>query len=335
MKEPSSHLQEKRQCVAAWTLTSESVHTRSQPNTLHHGGSLSYRTSDHVFEERNDDIEFGQKLPIGAAVNKDVIGPSLEEERDILPPSPEEQPARDPLYVVHYVPQGKEAGSEPPKPPKETGSDVLQKILSAGGKGTGKGTPQFVVFAPSPEEEDVDDDDEISARVTRKRVKKKKKARRDPVEYDDEYPEHSQIKQQVTSVGSRPRNTEYESGEYHHQQQYNNHQTHQHNHQPQQHMPCCQQPPMMTTAAPGLTIQMGHGMSPLGMLRQILRPKVDLRKKLFFGIQLENGMGFGGEQPAAGGGGMMPAGGGMMPGHGGMGQQPGHQQQGGGMYRFG
>ncbi|GIZ04104.1 uncharacterized protein CEXT_313501 [Caerostris extrusa] len=96
----------------------------------------TYRNRDHVFEERNDDIEFGQKLPIGAAVNKDVIGPAIEEERDILPPPSEEQPAaRDPLYVVHYVPQEKEASSE--KPPKDNGSDVLSKILSAS-KGTGK-----------------------------------------------------------------------------------------------------------------------------------------------------------------------------------------------------
>ncbi|GFX12343.1 hypothetical protein TNCV_63891 [Trichonephila clavipes] len=193
-------------------------------------------------------------------------------------------------------------------------------------KTTWKGTPQFVVFAPSPEEEDVDDEDEISARVARKRVKKRKKARRDPVEYDDEYPEHSQIKQQVTSMVPRPRNVEFDSGEYQHNQQYNNQHNPHHNYRQQ---PCCPPPPMMTTAAPGLTIQMGHGMSPLGMLRQILRPKVDLRKKLFFGIQLENGMGFGGEQQAGGGGGGMMQGGGMMPGSG---QQ---QQQQQGMYRFG
>ncbi|GFX12345.1 uncharacterized protein TNCV_63911 [Trichonephila clavipes] len=114
---------------------------------------LTYRTSDHVFEERNDDIEFGQKLPIGAAVSKDVVGPALEEEREILPPSPEDQPARDPLYVVHYVPQGKDAGAEPPKPPKETGTDVLQKILSAG-KGT---APQYPVFPAGCSQRNVSD----------------------------------------------------------------------------------------------------------------------------------------------------------------------------------
>ncbi|XP_055947033.1 uncharacterized protein LOC129980677 [Argiope bruennichi] len=179
--------------VAAWTLTNEKLHSRSQPTSVHLGGHSSYRSADHIFEERNDDIEFGQKLPIGAAVNKDVIGSPLEEERDILPPSPEEQPNRDPLYVVHYVPQGKDAAPETPKPPKQDGSDVLSKILSAG-KGTGKGTPQFVVFAPSPEEEDAEDEDD-SARVARKRVKKKKKARKDVVEYDDdEYVENSQLK---------------------------------------------------------------------------------------------------------------------------------------------
>ncbi|GBN79138.1 hypothetical protein AVEN_150347-1, partial [Araneus ventricosus] len=149
----------------------------------------------------------------------------------------------------------------------------------------------------------------------------------------------------------RQRHGDFESSEYqnnhhhhphhfsHQPQYYNNHNQNQNQ---QQHMPCCAQPaqPMMTTAAPGLTIQMGQGlpMSPLGMLRQLLRPKVDLRKKLFFGIQLENGMGFGGEQPAApaqpaqGGGGMMPAGGGMGQNQG---QHQGGGGMGGGMYRFG
>ncbi|GIX92582.1 uncharacterized protein CDAR_374731 [Caerostris darwini] len=292
----------------------------------------TYRNRDHVFEERNDDIEFGQKLPIGAAVNKDVIGPAIEEERDILPPPSEEQPAaRDPLYVVHYVPQEKEASSE--KPPKDNGSDVLQKILSAS-KGTGKGTPQFVVFAPSPDDNDDEDDEEISPRVTRKRMKKRKKARKDMIEYDDdEYADHTQIKEKTVP---RQRHGDYESSEYHNQQQHYSH--NQQHHQPQQHMPCCNHQPMMTTAAPGLTIQMGQGLpaSPLGMLRQLLRPKVDLRKKLFFGIQLENGMGFGGntdqmmpapQQPA-----MMPAQ--HQGGHqGGMGGGMGGQGQ--GMYRFG
>lgn len=69
-------------------------------------------------------------------------------------------------------------------------------------------------------------------------------------------------------------------------------------------------------------------MSPLGLLRQLLRPKVDLKKKLFFGVQLENGVGFGGENgtPAPG---MM---GGNMGGNMGMGGPP---QNGGKVYRFG
>lgn len=85
---------------------------------------------------------------------------------------------------------------------------------------------------------------------------------------------------------------------------------------------------------------MGQGlpMSPLGLLRQLLRPKVDLKKKLFFGVQLENGVGFGGENgantPAPGngqmGGNMM--GGNMMGGNMGMG---GQMQNGGKVYRFG
>lgn len=91
-----------------------------------------------MFEERNDneDLLFGQKVPIGGAVSKDVLGPDVEEERDILPPVTDVPPERDPLYVVHYVPRGpQEATSQPPAP--SASPDVLSKILQAG-KGTGK-----------------------------------------------------------------------------------------------------------------------------------------------------------------------------------------------------
>lgn len=99
---------------------------------------------------------------------------------------------------------------------------------------------------------------------------------------------------------------------------------------------------MSTTAAPnngGITITLGQGLplGPLGILRQILRPKVDLKKKMFFGIQLENGIGFGGNNNGGntqmGGGGQMNQGnmGGM---GGGMGQRGGGS--GGGItYTFG
>lgn len=106
---------------------------------------------------------------------------------------------------------------------------------------------------------------------------------------------------------------------------------------------------MMTTSAPapnnaGLTITLGKGLplGPLGILRQLLRPKLDLKKKLFFGVQLENGMQFGGNNNGGGqmqmhqgnmGGGNM--GGGNM-GGGNMGGGMGQQGGGGGItYTFG
>lgn len=101
---------------------------------------------------------------------------------------------------------------------------------------------------------------------------------------------------------------------------------------------------MSTTAAPsnngGITITLGQGLplGPLGILRQILRPKVDLKKKLFFGVQLENGIGFGGNNN--GGTAQMSGGGQMNQGHmgGGMGGHMGQQGGGGGggiTYTFG
>lgn len=61
----------------------------------------------------------------------------------------------------------------------------------------GKGTPQFVVFAPSPEDDD--DDDDMSSRSTRKTIRRRKKNRKEMDEYeDDELPAHTQIKQQVS-----------------------------------------------------------------------------------------------------------------------------------------
>lgn len=105
---------------------------------LSQSGHSPYRTRDQVFEERNDEeLAFGQKLPIGAAISKDVLGPDVDVEREVLPSSPQEpSPERDPLYVVHYVPQAKEATSQPPK--TEAGHDVLAKILSASKAGHGK-----------------------------------------------------------------------------------------------------------------------------------------------------------------------------------------------------
>lgn len=112
-------------------------------------------------------------------------------------------------------------------------------------------------------------------------------------------------------------------------------------------MPCCNVQGgqggggyMSTTAAPapnngGITITLGQGLplGPLGILRQILRPKVDLKKKLFFGVQLENGIGFGGNNN--GGNTQMGGGGQTNQGHmggnmGGMGGGMGHQGGGGG-----
>lgn len=120
----------------------------------------------------------------------------------------------------------------------------------------------------------------------------------------------------------------------------------------QPHVPCCNGQGgqggggyMSTTAAPsnngGITITLGQGLplGPLGILRQILRPKVDLKKKLFFGVQLENGIGFGGNNN--GGNTQMSSGGGQMnQGHmgGGMGAHMGQQGGGGGggiTYTFG
>ena len=101
-------------------------------------GRASYRNGDHIFEERNDDDDllFGQKVPIGGAVSKDVLGHDVEEERDVLPPATEAPAEGDPLYVVHYVPRGpQEASSAPPVP--SPAPDVLSKILQSG-KGSGK-----------------------------------------------------------------------------------------------------------------------------------------------------------------------------------------------------
>ncbi|KAG8198733.1 hypothetical protein JTE90_023499 [Oedothorax gibbosus] len=280
-----------------------------------------YRTRDQVFEERNDDvIEFGQKLPIGAAISKDVLGPDVEEENEVLQANSQEPPERDPLYVVHYVPQGKESTSQSPN--TESGSDVLKKILSASKVGKGNGTPQFVVFAPSPDSREGEDVD-MSSRTSRKKTRRRKK-KMEEYEDDDEYPAHTQIRQQVTSHVPRPRHGDFESPDYHH-----HYPQHHPNYQPNyNHQPCCQQPPPTTMAPmnqPGLTIQMGNGlpMSPLGMLRQLLRPKVDLKKKLFFGVQLENGLGFGGDNatPAPAMGGNMGNMGGNMGNKGGMGGQ--------------
>lgn len=100
-------------------------------------GRPSYRNGDQIFEERNDGDEllFGQKVPIGGAVSKDILGPAVEEERDILPPATDATDERDPLYVVHYVPSGsKEATSESTVP--SPAPDVLSKILKSG-KGAG------------------------------------------------------------------------------------------------------------------------------------------------------------------------------------------------------
>lgn len=61
---------------------------------------------------------------------------------------------KDPLYVVHFVPSPKpkvESSSSDSSLGSTVSNEVLQKILSAS-KGTKPGTPQFVVFAPVPEE---------------------------------------------------------------------------------------------------------------------------------------------------------------------------------------
>lgn len=61
----------------------------------------------------------------------------------------------DPLYIVHFVPSPKpkiESSTNGPNLVSTVSPDVLQKILSAS-KGAKPGTPQFVVFAPVPEED--------------------------------------------------------------------------------------------------------------------------------------------------------------------------------------
>lgn len=75
-------------------------------------------------------------MPIGGAISKDVLGPDIEEERDVLSPATDTPEQNDPLYVVHYVPRGpQEASSQSPIPSPPP--DVLSKILQSG-KGTGK-----------------------------------------------------------------------------------------------------------------------------------------------------------------------------------------------------
>ncbi|KFM78900.1 hypothetical protein X975_22101, partial [Stegodyphus mimosarum] len=171
--------------------------------------------------------------------------------------------------------------------------------------------------------------------------------RKEMDDIEDEYADNTQLRKQVTAV---PRN-----GYYDQSNDFQNWPVQQFSNQQQQYSnqkPCCNMPQqsqgggmpaqqgggMMTTQAPsGISITLGQGLplSPLGILRRLLpNPKVDLKKKVFFGVQLENGFGFGGANGAgnAGGGNM----GGQMGGGGNMGHQGGGGQQGGGMtYQFG
>ncbi|GFV81020.1 uncharacterized protein TNCV_2270041 [Trichonephila clavipes] len=68
----------------------------------------------------------------------------------------DDNPEKDPLYIVHFVPSPKpktESSTPGPNSGSTVANEVLQKILSAS-KGAKPGTPQFVVFAPIPSEED-------------------------------------------------------------------------------------------------------------------------------------------------------------------------------------
>lgn len=64
----------------------------------------------------------------------------------------------------------------------------------------GKGTPQFVVFAPMPNEEE--DADERNMEVSRKRTRKRKKPRKE-YDYDEEYTENVPIKHRMEKVISQ------------------------------------------------------------------------------------------------------------------------------------
>ncbi|XP_015909412.1 uncharacterized protein [Parasteatoda tepidariorum] len=341
--------------IAAWSLTTDSTRDDPQSMPIYQDSYLRNGKHPDWFGKRKDELGFGAKLPIGASMNKHELGPDIvPDDRELItapsPGSVEVLPAppeatstdKDPLYVVHYVPEDKpkEEFLDPRKPHPDS-VNVLQKILSDSKGKSGNGSPQFIVIAPMPPKEDDvddydDDDEEEQEAVPRKKKKKGRKSRRKDHKSDlllDQHTESSQFRHHVEPAHRKYESTEsqeqHEPPRHHHEPPHH-HQTtdhyqqdpshkHQqpasHHHQAPPHH--YRQPPHRTnyahesqrndnyyhhhhhqpTPAPAPSVSITI-MPSFGLLRSILRPKFDLKKKLFFGIQLENGIGFGGHTDA-------------------------------------
>ncbi|GBN35792.1 hypothetical protein AVEN_215712-1 [Araneus ventricosus] len=143
-------------CVVAWAVSADSAFRSPVVSSLRRTDTNVEPHDEDIFQILEDRHDLSYTRHPGSYTEEDRDYPRVDRRQNVHQNNFDDNPEKDPLYIVHFVPSPKpkaEVSTPRPDAASTVSSEVLQKILSAS-KGAKPGTPQFVVFAPVPSEEE-------------------------------------------------------------------------------------------------------------------------------------------------------------------------------------
>ncbi|GIX76760.1 uncharacterized protein CDAR_20891 [Caerostris darwini] len=141
--------------VVAWAVSADSAFRSPAANSLRRSDANIDHEED-IFQILEDRHDLSYTRHPGSYTQEDQDLSRVDKVQNMHQNNFDDNPEKDPLYIVHFVPSPKpkvESSTSVPNAASTVSSEVLKKILSAS-KGAKPGTPQFVVFAPVPSEEE-------------------------------------------------------------------------------------------------------------------------------------------------------------------------------------
>ncbi|XP_055948365.1 uncharacterized protein LOC129981528 [Argiope bruennichi] len=142
--------------VVAWAVSADSAFRSPVANSLRRSDVNVEPHEEDIFQILEDRHDLSYTRHPGSYTEDDRDFARADRRQNVHQNNFDDNPEKDPLYIVHFVPSPKpkvEVSTPGPDTASTVSSEVLQKILSAS-KGAKPGTPQFVVFAPVPGEEE-------------------------------------------------------------------------------------------------------------------------------------------------------------------------------------
>ncbi|GFU10058.1 uncharacterized protein NPIL_22531 [Nephila pilipes] len=142
--------------VVAWAVSADSAFRGPAVTSLRRSDGNVDSHDEDIFQILEDRHDLSYTRHPNTYTQDDRELSRVDKVQNLHQNNFDDNPEKDPLYIVHFVPSPKpkaESSTPGPNSGSTVASEVLQKILSAS-KGAKPGTPQFVVFAPIPSEED-------------------------------------------------------------------------------------------------------------------------------------------------------------------------------------